>query len=108
MIHLVAVQEDNGNIVTSVLEFKLDGIKLDQSIAEMLCTVTNCSVDVLRSSKQISKAIIFGLSVDYNTAKTTVHKMILNFIENRFQLFRLKDEMTISGGLNFVIAALSN
>ena len=108
---IFAMEEENvcdGSVITSVMEFKMDGIKIDQTYAEMLCSLTDCSIDVLKNGKQISKAMIFGLSIDYSKAEVTVHKMTLNFIDNSFQMIRLKDKMTLSDSLNFVIAVLSN
>ena len=107
---IFAMEENtcDGSVITSVMKFKMEGIKTDQTFAEMLCSLTDCGIDVLKNGKQISKAIIFGLSVDYRKAEVTVHKMTLNFTDNSFHLLRLKDKMTLSDSLNFVIAALSN
>lgn len=106
---IVAIEEENvrdGSVTTSVMEFKMEGIKTDQTFAEMLCSLTDCSIDVLKNGKQISKAVIFGLSIDYSEAQVTIHKMTLNFVDNSFHLIRLKDKMSLSDSLNFVIAAL--
>ena len=55
------MEEENtydGSVITSVMEFKMEGIKIDQTFAEMLCSLTDCSIDVLKNGKQISKAVI--------------------------------------------------
>jgi len=62
----------------------MEGVKLDQTFAEILCMVNDCCNDVLRSGKQINKAIIFGISINYSVAKVTVYKMILDFTEDSF------------------------
>ena len=45
----------------------------DQTIAQMMCTLTDGGVEVLRDGKQLSKAIVFGLSVDYTSMKAILY-----------------------------------
>lgn len=65
----------DGDILTSAIEFKKKGVKLEQTLAKMLCMLTNWSIDVLRNGKQINKATINGLSIDYGAARATLHKI---------------------------------
>ena len=44
-------QQVDGDLVTSVIEFKTSKYSRDQLLAEMLCTVTDCSVDLSQERK---------------------------------------------------------
>ena len=44
---------DEGDLLTGVVEFKKSQFSKDQTLAEMLCTVTDCCVDQLKNAKQI-------------------------------------------------------
>ena len=43
----------DGSVITSVMEFKMEGIKTDQTFAEMLCSLTNCSIYVLKMANRL-------------------------------------------------------
>ena len=46
-------------------------------LAEMTYTLTDCCVDQLKNSKQIKKAIVYGLAVNYSSKKAEVLKIRL-------------------------------
>ena len=93
MISVTENQEFDGDITTSVIEFKTSEYSQDQLLAEMLCTVTDCSVDLLKKRKQINKAIIYGIALNYSTSKCKVSKMIIDFNNNNMAIIMLKEEL---------------
>lgn len=82
--------EVEGEVTTSVTEFKTGGFVRDQALAEMMCTLTDCNIEVLKDGKQIKKALAYGLSVDYSTAEAVVYKMVMNFANPAFNIYVLK------------------
>ena len=96
-----------GEVTTSIMEFKTGGFVRDQALAEMMCTLTDCSIEALKEGKQINKALAYGLSINYATAKAVVYKMVMNFINKSFNIYVLKDEMTLHSALNMLISALN-
>lgn len=97
-----------GDVITSVMEFKTGYFVRDQTLAEMMCTLTDCSIEVLRDGKQIKKAVAYGLSVDYNMAKVVVYKMVMNFADPSFKIYVLENEMTLHDALNVLISVLAS
>lgn len=100
-------QEDDGDIFTSLIEFKTTTFSRDQILAEMICTLTDCSVDVLSRGKQINRAMIYGLSVNYSTGTSVMYNMCMDFIRNSLNIVTLPTELAMSDSLNFLISALS-
>ena len=99
--------ENDGDIFTSLIEFKTTTFSQDQLLAEMMCTITDCSVEVLKKGKQINKATIYGLSINYKSGTSIMFNMCMNFIENSFNIVKLPTELALSDSLNFLISALS-
>ena len=44
-------RRNDGDLITSVIEVKSNEYSRDQLLAEMLCTITDCSVDLLQRGK---------------------------------------------------------
>ena len=53
-------EDDEGHSYTAVMEFKTESFAKDQTLANMLCSGADGSVEILRHGKQISMAIIYG------------------------------------------------
>jgi len=75
-------EEVDGDVVTSILEFKTSVFSRDQILAKMACTITDSCIDLLKKEKQINRAIIYGLSVNYAVVKSIVYKMTMDFTSN--------------------------
>ena len=100
-------QESDGDVFTSLFEFKTTTFSRDQILAEMICTLTDCSVDVLSKGKQINRATIYGLSVNYSSCKSVMYNMCMDFVKNSLDIVTVSTELTMSESLNFLITALS-
>lgn len=96
-----AVEE--GQVVASVMELEIGLFARDQTIAQMMCTLTDGGVEVLRDGKQISKAIVFGLSVNYTSMKAILYKMVMDFSDSTFTVVVLEDNVSLEHGLNLVV-----
>ena len=101
-------QETDGEVVTSVIEFKTSTFSHDQLLAEMICTLTDSSVEELKRGKQINKAIIYGASINYEACRSMLYKMSMDFLNNSSTVLALSDELSLSDGLNLLISAISN
>ena len=97
-----------GDLLTGVVEFKKSQFSKDQTLAEMLCTMTDCCVDQLKNAKQIKKAIVYGLAVDYTAKKAQVFKLTLDFMKKCSDIKMLREELTLTQSMNFLITVLSN
>lgn len=97
----------DGDVVTSVVEFKTSIFSRDQILAEMVCTITDSCVDLLKKGKQINRAIIYGLSVNYTAVKSIIYKMSMDFSSNSLSLIKLTNELPLSESLNFLTSAIS-
>ena len=103
----ITSEEDDGDVVTSVIEFKANIFSRDQTLAQMICTLTDTSIDILKKGKQINKATIYGLSVKYSAIKAVVYKLTMDFSNNTFSLVRLTNELSLCESLNFLVSILS-
>lgn len=103
LINAEMVERD---VTTSIMEFKMGMFTTDQTLAEMLCTLTDCCVDTLKQGNQINKAVVYGLSVNYSTTTAFLYKLTQNFAENSFDVLRMKEEMTLADSINYMIDAL--
>ena len=92
-----------GEVITTIMELKTGFFARDQTIAQMMCTLTDCGVDVLKDGKQISKAIVYGLSVDYTSMEAYIYKMVMNFNDPSFKVFMFQDKVPLEHGLNILI-----
>ena len=72
----------------------------------MLCTVTDCSVDLLKKGKQINRAVIYGAALNYSNKKCKLPKMTLDFINNSMSIIMFGNELTISEVLNLLVSLL--
>ena len=75
-------RRNDGDLITSVIEVKSNEYSRDQLLAEMLCTITDCSVDLLQRGKQINEATIYGVALNYATVMCKVSRMTINFERN--------------------------
>ena len=104
---VTAVQEDDeGQSYTAVMEFKLGSFAKNQTLANMMCSGADGSVEILREGKQINVAIIYGFSVNYESNKSKVYKMILEFEKNSYNIKVLRDEVTLLQAINFMVTTL--
>lgn len=99
---------EEGQVVTSVTELKVGSFAVDQTIAQMMCTLTESCVEVLRDGKQISKGVVYGLSVNYTSMKAIVYNMVMNFADSTFKVVCLQDSVPLERGLNLVISFLDS
>lgn len=99
---------DEGQVITSIMEFKTGFFSRDQTLAEMMCILTDCSVQVLKEGKQISKAVVYGRSVDYDTVKAAIYKTVVNFTDSSFQVSTVVDKLALDYSLNLISNALAN
>ena len=99
--------EESEEIDGDVVEFKSSTFSRDQILAEMVCTLTDSSIDLLKKGKQINRATIYGLSVNYATVKSIVYKMSMDFSSNSLSLVKLTNELPLSESLNFLTSAIS-
>jgi len=97
---------DESEVTTGVIEFKKVKFLIDQTLAEMLCTLTDCALEQLKKGKQIKKVIVYRLAVNYQLKKSKVYKLTLNYVSNSSDVWRLRDEVTLCKGINFMVAAL--
>ena len=97
-----------GQVITSIMEMKTGFFARDQIIAQMMCTLTDCAVEVLKEGKQISRAVVYGLSVDYASMNAMIYKMLMDFNDPSFKVFVLQDKVPIEHGLNLLISCISN
>ena len=56
-----AMMINEGEVVTGVVELKKSTFDDDQTLGEMLCCLTNCTVEQLKNGNQVKKAIAYGL-----------------------------------------------
>ena len=68
-----------GDVITGMIEFKRVTFETDQVLAEMLCTLTDCSLEQLKDGKLLKKAMIYGLSINYKVKRAEVFKVTLKF-----------------------------
>lgn len=99
---------EEGDVITGVIEFKKATFAVDQTLAEMLCTLTDCALEQLKQGRQLKKAIVYGLAINYTSRKTEVFKMVLDFMSKSCDVQKLKDEVTMCEGINFMVSALKN
>ena len=59
-------------VVTSVIELKTGLFAVDQTMAQMMCTLTEGCIEVLREGKLVDKALIYGLSVNYSSMNAMI------------------------------------
>ena len=100
-------EEVDGDVITSIVEFKAKIFSRDQVLAQMMCTLTDTCVDVLKKGRQINQATVYGLSVNYSQIKAIAYKMTMDFCDNSLSLIRLRDELSLSESLNYLISAIS-
>ena len=62
-VHTRSPTLEDGTIITGVIELKLETVEVDQTLAEMLCTLTDCGVEELKKGRQLEKAMVYG-SID--------------------------------------------
>lgn len=64
-----------GNSYIAVVEFKMGCFAIDQTLANLLCSAADGSVEILRHGKQIIMVVVYGLSVNYEArmAKYVIH-----------------------------------
>ena len=53
---------------------------IDQTIAEMIKTLGDCTLVMLAGGYHVNEVIIAGLSVNYSTAKAKYVKLSVNFV----------------------------
>jgi len=94
---------NSGDVITGVVEFKKSQFALDQTYAEMLCTLTDCCVEHLKNGKQVKNAIVYGLAVNYHERSAQVLKVTLDFVNKCSIVKRLKDNVMIYDGLNVLL-----
>lgn len=97
---------DEGEVITGVMEFKRNMVEDSQTLAEMLCCLTDCCLEQIKNGKQIKKAVAYGMAVNYLLKNVELFKLTLDFLTNSSKIQKLKNEMPMSDGINFFIAAL--
>ena len=103
---LTLQEDDEGHSYTAVMEFKPGGFAVDQTLADMLCSGADGSVEILKEGKQISMAIIYGFSVNYSTNKTKIYKMTLDLEKNLYEVRAMKNEVELLEAINYMVTIL--
>lgn len=107
VLSLTESQQTDGDLVASVIEFKTSQYSRDQLLAEMLCAITDCSVDLLKKGKQINEATIYGVALNYATVKCKLSRMTINFERNDMTIQMLDEEIPVCETLNLLTSAIS-
>lgn len=105
------VEVEKGWVITSIIEFKTGIFARHQILAQMMCTLTDCCVEVLKKGEQISQSIIYGLSVDYSKMKATIYNMVMDFNappSKSFGVIMLQDLVPLEQGLNCLVSFIGN
>ena len=73
----------------------------------MMCTVSDCSVEASKKGKQINKAMIYELSINYKSGTSIMYNMCMDFIKNSFNIVKMPTELPLRDSLNFLMSVLS-
>lgn len=84
-------------------EFKTGSFAVDQTLANMLCTAADGSVEILKQGKQINIAIVYGLSVNYEIGMAQIRKLTLDFERNLYEVVEVKHQVTLMEAINFMV-----
>ena len=103
---LTLQEDDEGHSYTAVMEFKTGGFAVDQTLANMLCSGADGSVEILKQGKQISMAIIHSFLINYSTNKTKIYKMTLDFEKNSYEVRAVKNEVELLQVINYMVTIL--
>ena len=96
----------SGNATAGVLEFKNDVYAIDQTIAEMIKTLGDCTLAVLAEGYHVNEVIIAGLSVNYSTAKAKYLKLSVNFVEATSHVIVSTDSVGFCNAINAMLYAI--
>ena len=88
-------QEVDGDVITSVIEFKITTYARDQLLAEMICTLTDSCVELLKKGKQINTAMIYGLAINYANAKAVAYRIHMDFLNGSMKIPTCPDELPV-------------
>lgn len=99
---------EEGDITTSILEFKTGCFVRDQTLAELLCTLTDSSVDTLKEGKLVKRAVGYGLAINYSDAQAAVYKMVMDFETGVCSVYVPKNDniMLMHDALNMLVTTL--
>ena len=97
---------NEGEVITGILEFKRDTFEDNQTLAEMLCCLTDCTIEQLKKGNRVKTAIGYGCSVNYLSKTAEIFKLTLDFVNNCSEIMKLQGELPICEALNFLIASL--
>ena len=98
-------EDDKEHSYTAIMEFNTGSFAKDQTLANMLCSGADGSVEILRHGKRISMTIIYNFSVNYETNKTNICKMTLDF-ENSYDVRAVENKVTLLEAINYMVAIL--
>ena len=99
-------QDIDGDVITGVIEFKSSTYARDQLLVEMICTLTDCCVELLKNGKQINTGIIYGLAINYVDVKAVVYRLHMDFLNGSMKITTCTDELPVSDSLNFLVCIL--
>ena len=96
----------SGNATAGVLEFKNNVYAIDQTIAEMMKTLGDCTLVVLADGYHVNEVIIAGLSVYYSTEKAKYVKVSVNFVEATSHVIVSTDSVGFCNAINAMFYAI--